>query len=102
MIGFGNRLVLYLQTGKIHKTVSFQADATTTVDIYLLQNALAANDLSQWEQVLALYKGPLLNNFYVENAPRFNEWLLLVQEQWRQRVTVIAIIFIFQGEFSCI
>ena len=73
-----------LQTTR--QTLSFQASANTTVDIHLLQNALATNDSSQLERALTLYEGPLLNNFYVENAPRFSEWLLLVQEQWRQRI----------------
>ena len=67
------------------KQVQYQPDPAT-VDLHILEAALVSQDATQLDAALRLYTGPLLAGFYLEDAPRFNEWLLLVREQLRQRV----------------
>ena len=38
------------------------------------------------DEALRLYEGELLQGFYLEDAPRFDEWLMLEQENLRQEV----------------
>jgi len=77
-----------LQGGR--KELSFEAtpDTTpdTTVDLLLLRQALATEEVTDLDEGLRLYKGDLLAGFYLEEAPRFNEWLLIEQEKLRQQV----------------
>ncbi|MCA9931768.1 MAG: hypothetical protein KC419_24965, partial [Anaerolineales bacterium] len=68
------------------KQVSFQAAGEITVDLYTLAAALSSPDSAELDAALALYKGDLLDGFFLDNAPRFGEWLLLAREQLRQRV----------------
>ena len=68
------------------KQVSFQAAGEITVDLYTLAAALSDLDNTELDAALALYKGDLLDGFFLDDAPRFGEWLLLAREQLRQRV----------------
>ena len=43
-------------------------------------------DLNQLYEGLRLYEGDLLDGFYLNDAPRFDEWLLLERENLRRRV----------------
>jgi DNA-binding SARP family transcriptional activator len=68
----------------------FQPLAETTVDFLSLQAVLdqdlAQIDLSQLDSALQWYRGDLLAKFYLEGAPRFEEWLALERERLRQKV----------------
>ncbi|MEM7798346.1 MAG: FxSxx-COOH system tetratricopeptide repeat protein [Chloroflexota bacterium] len=68
------------------KTLTFAPTAETTVDLYMLDNAFTSDDLKEIDAALKCYKGDLLADFYLHDAPRFNEWLLVAREQLRQRV----------------
>ena len=71
-------------------SLAFQPLAETTVDFLSLQAVLDQNlaqiDLSQLDSALQWYRGDLLANFYLEGAPRFEEWLVLERERLRQKV----------------
>ncbi len=77
-------LIPELQTNR--QTVSFQSTPDTVVDLWKLEQAIATNDNSKIENTLPLCEGPLLNNFQIENSIQFNEWLVVVREQWHKRV----------------
>ena len=66
--------------------IGFEAGLETFIDIYQLQTALNSDDLTQIDEALLLYKGEFLAGYYLEDAPRFNEWLILEREQWRQQI----------------
>ncbi|MEM7114186.1 MAG: BTAD domain-containing putative transcriptional regulator, partial [Chloroflexota bacterium] len=68
------------------RTVSFKPQPDTIVDFVQLNEALASDNLAQIEEGLRLYTGELLEGFYVEGAPRLNEWLLAEQERLRHRL----------------
>ncbi|MEM7115439.1 MAG: tetratricopeptide repeat protein [Chloroflexota bacterium] len=77
-------------------TLTFQPTSDTHVDFHLLQAALSQRDPDQltWtnhkqlEHALPLYRGALLNTFYLEEAPRFDEWLAATRERLRSDVFV--------------
>ncbi|MEM7347233.1 MAG: tetratricopeptide repeat protein, partial [Chloroflexota bacterium] len=46
-----------------------------------------SNYIAEIDDGLKLYRGALLDGFYLDDAPQFNEWLLIEQEQLRHRVT---------------
>jgi DNA-binding SARP family transcriptional activator/Flp pilus assembly protein TadD len=66
--------------------VSFQANELVAIDLYQLAAALAGQDIARLEAALSLYQGELLDGFYLDDAPRFSEWLVLERERWRQQV----------------
>ncbi|MCA9959931.1 MAG: hypothetical protein KC443_12895, partial [Anaerolineales bacterium] len=68
------------------KIVAFRAEADTLVDIHLLQAALQQADIRQLDEGLQGYRGELLATFYLDTAPRFNEWLTLNRERLRAGV----------------
>ncbi|MCB0029178.1 MAG: tetratricopeptide repeat protein [Anaerolineales bacterium] len=68
------------------KQVRFPAETAISLDYYSLLAGLDSDDAEQISAALVLYRGDLLEGFYLEDAPRFNEWLLLTREKFRQRV----------------
>ena len=46
-----------------------------------ISSALASEETAVLEQGLPLYRGDLLDGFYLDDAPRFSEWLVIEQEQ---------------------
>ena len=66
--------------------LAFHLEDGVDIDVYTLEGALASENIDRIDQTLSLYTGELLADFYLEDAPRFNEWLMLAREQWRQQV----------------
>ena len=66
--------------------LAYQLQEDEEIDLYNLEDAFKSQDLDQLDVALTVYSGELLSDFYLEDAPRFNEWLILAREQWRQRV----------------
>ena len=73
-----------LQVGR--KEIAFQARADTSIDLDRLREALRSENQIELNEGLALYEGDLLEGFYLEDAPRFDEWLLLEREYIRHKV----------------
>lgn len=72
-------------------TITFQADSGDFVDVLRLQATLALTggsqaDAAQLAAALQLYKGAFLDGFYLEDAPRFNEWLVVARERLHRQV----------------
>ncbi len=68
------------------QTIAFQPTANSFIDLLTLRNGLAADNPATIDTALRLYKGDLLGTFYLPDAPRFNEWLLIEQEYLRRQV----------------
>ena len=68
------------------RTLAFRPTRKTVVDLILLRKGLVSSALSELEEALALYNGNLLGHFYLPDAPRFNEWLVVAQEQLHREV----------------
>ncbi len=68
------------------ETISFQPQPDTIVDLFQHEAKLETSDWSQLDQALRLYQGNLLAGFYIDDAPRFNEWLFLTRERLRMRM----------------
>ena len=68
------------------KEVAFRPEPETEIDYFRLAEALSAPELEPLAIALPLYDGALLANFHIEDAPRFNEWLLLERERLQHRV----------------
>ena len=66
--------------------LAFQPGLNTNVDLLQLREALAGDDLTALDSTLRLYRGDLLEGFYLQDSPRFEEWLLLARERLRQQV----------------
>ncbi|MCO5207952.1 MAG: hypothetical protein M9928_23370 [Anaerolineae bacterium] len=71
------------------KTLAFQPHSDTVVDYYVLRDALSRGTMDALEEALIVYRGELLANFTVTDAPRFTEWLLITREQLRMRMEAI-------------
>ncbi|MCA9946917.1 MAG: hypothetical protein KC449_25725, partial [Anaerolineales bacterium] len=65
------------------KQVRFPVETAVSIDYNQLLTGLDSGEIAS---VLPLYQGDLLDGFYLEDAPRFNEWLLLTREKLRRRV----------------
>lgn len=65
------------------KQVRLSVETAVSFDYNQLLTGLDSGEMAS---VLPLYQGDLLDGFYLEDAPRFNEWLLLTREKLRQRV----------------
>lgn len=63
--------------------ISFQPTTELSVDFLTLTSALQQTETMQLDEALKLYRGDLLDGFYLRDAPRFNEWLSLAREQLR-------------------
>lgn len=68
------------------KQISFRTSEDIEIDYDALQATLNSEDLSVLDSGLALYKGDLLGDFYLDDSNRFNEWLLLERERLRREV----------------
>lgn len=67
-------------------TVTFRAGADDVIDLFLLREGLASEDMAQLDEALRLYEGDFLASFHLPGAPMFNEWLVVVREQLRVAV----------------
>lgn len=65
------------------KQVAYAASST---DYHTLIAGLASADIQALDEALQLFEGELLGAFYLDDAPRFNEWLLIERERLRQQV----------------
>ena len=68
------------------KSVSFKPGSDTYIDLVKFNEALDSKDLANVNSGLHLYRGDLLANLHLDSAPRFDEWLLVTQEQLRVKV----------------
>ena len=70
------------------QTLSFAPEEGAMVDVYRVDEALndASIDMAQLDAALRLYRGDLLEDFYVDDSFGFNEWLTVIRPEWRQRV----------------
>jgi DNA-binding SARP family transcriptional activator len=56
------------------------------IDILNLAHLLATDDRTAWAEAVALYHGPLLAGFYLDDAPEFETWLLAERERWQATI----------------
>lgn len=68
------------------KALAFEPLPESRVDLYQLRAGLTADDLAALDDALKLYTGELLANFYIADAPRFNEWLTVAREHLQRQV----------------
>lgn len=68
------------------RTVAFAAVEGTTIDYQILLAGLQSTDPNTIDKTLQLYDDELMRGFYLPDAPRFNEWLLLERERLRYEV----------------
>ena len=69
------------------KQVAYPVEKAVFIDYLALSMALSDGNSTEMDTALSLYEGDLLDSFYLDDAPRFNEWLLLEREKLRQQVT---------------
>ncbi len=67
-------------------TLAFIPDPERRVDLLQLLPALQSEDVMALDAGLRLYRGDLLDGLYVDDAPRFNEWLVVARERLRRQV----------------
>ena len=70
----------------IRKQVFYPTDTAVSIDYTRIKHALATKDIAQMDDALRLYNDDLLSDFYLNDAPQFNEWLVLEREHLRQQV----------------
>ena len=68
------------------KQVAYPTATAAAIDLHVLTAVLVSADIEAMDDGLRLYEGDLLGDFYLDDAPRFSEWLLLEREHLRQRV----------------
>lgn len=71
--------------------VTFSPPDDCLVDVIAFQQTLDAGkgDRAAWETAVALYRGPLLDGFFINGAPEFETWLLLRREQLQAGVLTL-------------
>ncbi len=67
------------------RTIAYRLQGDEAVD-YLALAAGLSEDNSQMLAALQLYRGELLEGFYLDDAPRFMEWLTVERERMRRTV----------------
>ncbi|MCP4417388.1 MAG: hypothetical protein GY805_12255, partial [Chloroflexi bacterium] len=86
------------------KQVTYRGETAVSTDLQTVINALASDNPQNINEALRLYEGDLLSGFYLNDAPRFNEWLLLEREQLRQRVITayrqLCSVYVKQSDWS--
>lgn len=71
------------------RTVHFQPATPVTIDVQTFVTLAAHPDPAAWGQAVDLYRAPLLEGVYLDNAPELENWLLRAQEQWQQQVVAL-------------
>lgn len=56
-----------------------------TLDVQTFAALAAQAEPAAWAQAVDLYRAPLLDGIYVDNAPALESHLLRAQEQWQQQ-----------------
>lgn len=67
------------------RTVQFQPETSTVVDILTVTELAAHDDFLAWAQAVDLYRAPFLEGIYLDDAPELENWLLREQERWQQQ-----------------
>jgi DNA-binding SARP family transcriptional activator/Flp pilus assembly protein TadD len=63
------------------RTVVFQPSADDFIDLLAFREGLASEEPETLDGALRLYEGDFLAGFYLEDAPYFNEWLVIERER---------------------
>ena len=71
----------YLVTDR--RTVAFDQSAPYWLDTAVFTSACAGETFEDWETAVSLYHDDFLNDFYVPDAPLFEEWVMLEREHYR-------------------
>ena len=69
------------------RQVAYKLETAVFIDYQAITTALESGRSSDIAEALQFYEGDLLQGFYINDAPRFNEWLLIEREQLRHRIT---------------
>ncbi|MCB9007628.1 MAG: hypothetical protein H6656_09740 [Ardenticatenaceae bacterium] len=74
-----------------HQAVGLNPDATVWLDTAVFQNNLNAGTAENngWQTAVQLYRGEFLQEFYIRQAPDFDNWLL-AQRTWFHNQAVSA------------
>ena len=65
------------------RTVAFDQSAPFWLDTAVFTSACAGETFEDWETAVSLYHDDFLNDFYVPEAPLFEEWVVLEREHHR-------------------
>ncbi|MEM9776170.1 MAG: BTAD domain-containing putative transcriptional regulator, partial [Chloroflexota bacterium] len=67
------------------KTVTFAAGDQTAIDLKRFDALVRTGTQEDLETACSLYRGPLLDQLTIDDAPEFEHWLVLHREQYRLR-----------------
>lgn len=69
-----------------HQTLAFNAEAPYWLDCEAFQTAIHGSpDLGQLEKAVGMVRGEFMAEFYVRQAPDFEEWLQQQRAYWRRQ-----------------
>lgn len=71
------------------RTVHFQPLTPVVIDVRAFAKLAAQDDPAAWAQAVNLYRAPLLEGIYLDEAPDLESWLLREQEQWQQQMIAL-------------
>lgn len=71
------------------RTVHFQPATPVTIDVRTFATLAAKEDPAAWAQAVDLYRAPLLEGVYLDEAPDLESRLLREQEQWQQQMIAL-------------
>ncbi|MCC6607678.1 MAG: hypothetical protein IT327_31010 [Anaerolineae bacterium] len=79
----------YLQIS--HQTIALHPDAPVWVDTAVFQQTIRAGEKEggEWQTAVTLYRGEFLQEFYVRQAPEFDNWLQ-AQRRWFHNQAITA------------
>ena len=71
-----------------HQTISFNREMPYWLDCeqFLRVNKANVNSLTTLAETAVLYRGEFLEQFYVRQAPEFEDWLTQVRHEWQHHV----------------
>ncbi len=84
-VGLSNLHALFPEYLHVERhTVAFETTSPYWLDVAVFETLLAAGDVASLQQATVLYRGPLLEGFYLRAAPAFEDWLLVERERLHQ------------------
>jgi predicted ATPase/DNA-binding SARP family transcriptional activator len=69
------------------QAVAFDRGGPYWLDVECFRAAASSEDITSLGAAIALYRGDLLEGFYVHDAPAFEEWLAALRERLRTQAT---------------
>jgi predicted ATPase/DNA-binding SARP family transcriptional activator len=67
-------------------TIQFNCEGDCRLDVAAFRELVESDQVSSWEEAVALYRGPFLEGFSLKDSAAFEDWSRLIREQLHRQV----------------